>query len=110
MEETNSNAGKIFLCMIGLMLMFAGGVFEWLMFRSYMHAKETREWPQVEAVVLRSVIDERQIQGSPPEFRLSLLYGYTFKNEDLTSDQIAPPGCQVDQGCFGGQGTCQGVS
>lgn len=87
-------AAKLFLCLIGVMLMLAGGVFEWLMFRSYLHAKATREWPQVEAVVLRSVIVERQIIGSPPEFSLSILYGYHFGNEDLTSDQISPRGAK----------------
>ncbi len=94
MEEANSNAGRIFLCMIGLMLMLAGGVFEWLMVRSYLHAKATRDWPQVEAVVLRSVIDERQIKGSPAEFRLNILYGYRFENEDLTSDRMSPRGAK----------------
>ena len=56
-------AGKLFICMIGLMLIFIGGVFEWLMLRSYLHAKESRQWPQFEAVILRSDIDERQISG-----------------------------------------------
>ncbi len=95
MDGSNSNlAAKLFLCMIGLMLMLAGGVFEWLMIRSYTHAKESREWPQVEAVILRSVIDERQIKGSPPEFRLNVLYGYSYNNEDLTSDHISPRGAK----------------
>ncbi|MBT8036789.1 MAG: DUF3592 domain-containing protein [Verrucomicrobiae bacterium] len=87
-------AAKLFLCLIGLMLMLAGGVFEWLMLRSYMHAKASRDWPQVEAVVLRSVIDERQIHGSPREFRLNLLYGYRYENKDLTSDRISPRGAK----------------
>ncbi len=95
MEEKNSKlAAKLFLCMIGLMLMLAGGVFEWLMIRSYLHAKESRNWPQVEAVILRSVIDERQIIGSPPEFRLNVLYGYSIESEDLTSDDISPRGAK----------------
>ena len=61
-------AGQLFLCMIGAMLLLAGGVFEWLMIRSYMHAKASRNWPEVEAVVLRSVVTERQIKGSPAEY------------------------------------------
>jgi hypothetical protein len=93
-HKGNNLAAKLFLCLIGVMLMLAGGVFEWLMFRSYLHAKATRDWPQVEAVVLRSVIDERQIKGSPPEFRLNILYGYRFGNEDLTADQISPRGAK----------------
>lgn len=92
MEGTNSKAGKLFLCLIGLMLLGIGGVFEWLLVRSYLHAKESRAWPQVEGVVLRSEVDERHFQGSPKEFRLSILYGYSFEGEDLTSGRMSPRG------------------
>ena len=86
--------GKIFLCSIGLSLILAGGVFEWLLLRSYRHAKESRSWPQVEAVVLRSEMDERLFAGSPREYRLNLLYGYSFEADDETSNQYSPRGCK----------------
>lgn len=92
MEEANNSAGKWFLCMIGVMLLIAGGAFEWLMIRSYLNAKASREWPQVEAVVQRSDVAERQIKGSPPEYRLSILYGYRYNDEDLLSDRLTPRG------------------
>ncbi len=94
MSDTGKSrlAAQLFLCMIGVMLLLAGGVFEWLMIRSYNHAKASREWPQVQAVVLRSVVDERQFKGSPAEFRFNILYGYSYGGQDLTSDKLTPRG------------------
>ncbi|MBK1830907.1 DUF3592 domain-containing protein [Verrucomicrobiaceae bacterium R5-34] len=92
MNRSDGRAGRLFLCLIGLMLILVGGVFEWLMIRSYQHAKASREWPQVEALVLRSVIDERQINGSPREFRLNVLFGYSYQGEEFTSDRLSPRG------------------
>jgi len=94
MNRSEGRAGRIFLCLIGLMLILIGGVFEWLMIRSYNHAKASREWPQAEALVLRSVIDERQFKGSPREFRLNVLFGYTYQGEELTSDKLSPRGAK----------------
>lgn len=91
LNPTN-RGGRLFLCMIGLMLITVGGAFEWLMWRSYQHAKESRSWPQVEATVLRSDIDERQIQGSPREYRLNLLYGYSYGGKEITTNQFSPRG------------------
>ncbi|BDS05276.1 hypothetical protein NT6N_03160 [Oceaniferula spumae] len=93
-QSNNGRAGRIFLCLIGLMLILAGGVFEWLMIRSYQHAKASRAWPQVEALVLRSVIDERVFKGSPREFRLNVLFGYTYQGGEYTSDKISPRGAK----------------
>jgi len=87
-------AGKIFLCSIGLSLILVGGVFEWLLVRSYQHAQESRAWSEVEAVVLRSEMDERLFAGSPREYRLHLLYGYSFEGEDQTSGQYSPRGAK----------------
>lgn len=93
-EGGSKLAGQLFLCFIGAALLLIGGVFGWLMLRSYNHAKASREWPQAEAVVLRSVIDERQIKGSPTEFRLNILYGYSYQGENLTSDRLTPRGAK----------------
>lgn len=96
MNDTKGSnlAGKLFLCMIGSMLIVIGGVFEWLMIRSYRHAKASREWPQVEAVILRSVVAERQFKGSPVEYRLDILFGYSFGGSDHTSDLLSPRGAK----------------
>lgn len=78
--------------MIGVMLLLMGGVFEWLMIRSYLHAKASRTWPQVEAVVLKSGVDKRQIMGSPPEFRYGILFAYNYQGLALQSDSLSPRG------------------
>lgn len=74
--------------------MAIGAVFGWLMIRSYQHAKASRAWPQTEAVVLRSVIDQRTFKGSPTEYRLNVLFGYSYGGEEYTSDRISPRGAK----------------
>ena len=94
MNRSEGRAGRLFLVLIGLMLILIGGVFSWLMIRSYQHAKASREWVQTEAYILRSVVDERVIAGSPREFRLNVLYGYTYQGKDYSSDKISPRGAK----------------
>lgn len=94
MNRSEGRAGRVFLCLIGVSLILVGGVFSWLMMRSYQHAKASREWPQSEALVLRSVIDERVFKGSPREFRLNVLYGFTYEGEEYTSAKISPRGAK----------------
>ena len=93
-KDVNGRAGKLFLCLIGVSLIGVGAVFGWLMMRSYQHAKESRDWPQVEVLVLRSEIDERQIQGSPREYRLNLLYGYSFDDKEISTNQFSSRGAK----------------
>ena len=91
-KDTGKLAGKFFVCMIGLMLVLVAVLFQWLMLRSYLNAKQTREWPRAEAVVIRSSIEERQISGYPPEVRLNICFGYSYDGEDYVSDNITPRG------------------
>ncbi len=90
--EPNQLAGKLFLSFIGIFLILLGGVFEWLLVRSYQNAKATRQWPEVEAVIIESGVRERQITGSPSEYSLQLLYEYSFEGHDLSSDRLTPRG------------------
>jgi hypothetical protein len=78
--------GRLFLSGIGVLLMLVGLVFSWLMWRSFQRAGEMREWPEVEAVVLRSAVGERRIGGAP-EFRFEVLYGYEWQGEKLTAER-----------------------
>ncbi|MFK7911733.1 MAG: DUF3592 domain-containing protein [Akkermansiaceae bacterium] len=98
-ESTNSassagSAGKWFLCLIGVSIISMGLLFGWLLLRSYLNASATREWNQSEAVILRSVVDQRQIKGSPAEFRLNLLYGYDYEGNSYTSNKLSPRGAK----------------
>ncbi len=94
MKRSDSRAGQLFLCLIGVMLILVAGTFSWLMIRSYQNAKESRTWPQTEALVLRSVIDERQFSGAAREFRLNILFGYNYQGTEYTSDTISPRGAK----------------
>lgn len=82
-------AGRLFLVGIGLMLALAGGVFVALMWRSYQRAERVIHWPEVQAIVLQSEVEERQIPGSAPEFRFDVLYGYEWQGKDYTSEQYS---------------------
>lgn len=91
-KQENPWAGKLFLCLIGLMVLAAGGIFEWLMLRSYLNAKETRTWPQAQATIIFSEVEQRQYQGSPKEYRLLLAYSYVFQGKEYSSDRFSPRG------------------
>jgi hypothetical protein len=79
---------KLFLSGIGILLALAGAVFLWLMWRSFQRASAMREWPEVEAVVLRSEVGERRIgNAGPAEFRFEVLFGYEWQGERLSSDR-----------------------
>lgn len=92
MSTDRNLSGRLFLCLIGVMLLLAGGVFEWLLWRSYQHAKATRQWPQVEALVLESEIAERQYMGSPKEYSARVLYVYNYESKEYRSSRISPRG------------------
>lgn len=78
--------------MIGIMLVLIAVLFQWLMLRSYLKAKETREWTQTEAVVMRSGVEERHFSGSPPEARLFIRYEYSYEGENYTSGNVSSRG------------------
>jgi hypothetical protein len=91
-KDTGKLAGRFFVCMIGIMLVLVAVLFEWLMLRSYLKAKETREWPQAEAIVTRSRVEERHISGSAPEARLNLRYKYDYNGQSYICGNITPRG------------------
>ena len=51
-------AATIFLVSLGLCISAAGGIFAFLMWQSYERAVDQNGWPQVEAVVLSSEVEE----------------------------------------------------
>lgn len=94
MSENNTGriAGSMFICMIGLMLILVSAIFEWLMLRSYLNAKESRRWPSVEAVILNSDVNERQISGSPVEVRFDVAFEYFHQGKAYRSKRLSPRG------------------
>lgn len=84
---STSNAGRWYLAGIGLALAAIGGLFCWLMARSYLRAHAMRSWPEVPCVILESGAEERRIDpSSPPEFRFRVEYGYEWQGKALTSE------------------------
>lgn len=84
-----SVAGRIYLAAIGLSLALMGGIFFWLMWRSFDRARAMHDWPEVPCVILSSEVEERRIDpNSAAEFRLNVLYGYDWKGEAKTGDHL----------------------
>lgn len=78
----------LFLALLGLVIALIGAVFTVLMWKSYERAVGQRSWPQVDAVVLSSEIEEWQHdEFSPKEFRVKILYGYEWEGERRTGER-----------------------
>ena len=80
------NAGSLYLIILGLMLCAAGGVFTWLMWRSFERAAGQRDREEVPCRILESRVAERQIGPEvPPDYGWQLLFVYEFGGESRTS-------------------------
>lgn len=84
-----NQAGRWYLVVLGLSLALIGGVFVWLMARSYLRARELRSWPEVPCVILSSeLVERRHDDQSPLEFRHDLSFGYEWQGQPLTGDHL----------------------
>ncbi len=81
-------AGRGFLTGLGILLAAIGGIFVWLMWRSYDRAREMHDWPKVPCIILSSEVEERRYPGSRAEFRLNVIYGYEWSGERLTGELV----------------------
>lgn len=81
-------ASTVFLVLLGLTVAAIGGLFTVLMWKSYARAVDQRSWPQAEAIILSSEVEEwLHDEFSPKEYRLKLLYGYEWKGEAKTGER-----------------------
>lgn len=86
-------SATIFLIILGLCISAIGGVFTFLMWKSYERAVDQRTWPQVEAVILASEMEQwRHDEFSPQEYRFNVLYGYEWEGEAKTSERFGVRG------------------
>lgn len=86
--------GRWYLVALGLMLTVIGGLFVWLMARSYLRAHEMRAWPEEACVILTSEIEERvHDPQSPPEYRQAVSFGYEWQGEPHTGNLLTLRGC-----------------
>jgi hypothetical protein len=89
-SPSTANSGRWFLAGIGLSLVLIGGLFVWLMGRSFLRAYEMRSWPEVPCVILSSETEERRHdENSPIEFRQNLVYSYQWDGRSYTSDRLS---------------------
>jgi hypothetical protein len=85
----HSTGSRVYLTIIGLMLALAGGIFSWLMWRSFQRARDVESWPQVPCVILRSETEERQIDpNGPVERRFGVLFGYHWQGMPRESELL----------------------
>ena len=86
-------ASTVFLVALGLAVAGLGGLFTALMWDSYQRASAMHAWPQAEAVILSSRIEERRHdEFSGTEYRVGLLYGYEWKGEAKTGERLTARG------------------
>jgi hypothetical protein len=92
-NDAHSKGGRLYLVVLGLSLALIGGVFVWLMARSFLRAREMRDWPQVPCVILSSEIEQRiHDPQSAPESRLAVSFGYEWQGQPKTSDHLTVRG------------------
>ncbi|MEP2775237.1 MAG: DUF3592 domain-containing protein [Luteolibacter sp.] len=83
----------IFLILLGLAISVIGGLFTVLMWESYSRAVDQRSWPQVEAVILSSEVEDwKHDEFSPREYRFKVLYGYEWKGVPKTGERVTARG------------------
>lgn len=86
-------SSTVFLVLFGLVTSLIGGLFTALMWDSFQRASAMHGWPQVEAVILSSGIDERRHdEFSAKEYQVKLLYGYEWRGEAKTAELLTARG------------------
>lgn len=76
------------MALIGFSLAIIGGLFVFLMARSYMRAKEMRNWPKAPCIILASELEERRHDpNSPIEYRHRVNFGYEWQGQRLLGEK-----------------------
>lgn len=84
-----NRSGRWFLVLLGLSIALIGSVFVFLMARSFLRAREMRNWPELECVILQTAIRERAHDPqSPREFGVEILFGYHWQGTARTGDRL----------------------
>ena len=88
-HRTNSTAGRWYLTGLGLVVALIGGLFFWLMWRSFERAREMEAWPETKCVIIDSGTEERRVDpNSPPEYRISIIFGYDWEGTSRTAEHV----------------------
>lgn len=89
---SRTTGARVYLSLIGLLLALAGGIFSWLMWRSFDRAREIDDWPVVPCAILESRVEDRREnpdwpESMPQEFRFSVLYQYDWEDRTYESQR-----------------------
>lgn len=89
---SRTTGARVYLSLIGLLLALAGGIFSWLMWRSFDRARHIDDWPVIPCAILESRIEDRREdpdwpETMPQEFRFSVLYQYDWNDETYESER-----------------------
>lgn len=87
--KAKATGGTVYLVVIGSLLATAGAVFTWLLWQGYQTAAMTRDWNEVEAVVIESVVQERQLGAQiPTEYSHRILYEYRVDGRSYFGERV----------------------
>ncbi len=111
-------AGSFYLVLVGLVLCVVGVIFVALMWRSFDRASDQRAWTEVQATIIESRVDQRQIGVQVKvEYGFFVAYGYSYEGVPFTSERYSLRGSpwsssiersqrRVDQFPVGSEVTC----
>lgn len=85
-----SRAGSVYLFCMGLFLLGIGGLFCWLMLRSYDNASATRDWVETPCLIIRSEVETRSQRDISAEHRWQVSYKYQFNEAHFISELYKP--------------------
>lgn len=89
-----SKAGAIYLLGIGIFLMLIGGLFGWLMWRSYGNAVTTRHWDEIPCQIIRSEVESRTVDRISTEYSWAVEYEYQLGGEVFVSSKSMKRGAK----------------
>jgi hypothetical protein len=88
-NQFTSQSGRLWLCMMGLLLIAVGSFFAWRMWLSYEKAQITRHWSQIPCRILSSrIVSERPTPHSDPAHRVEVRYEYAVNGITHTGTRI----------------------
>lgn len=80
----------MYLSLMGGILLVTGGMFTWLMARSFGRARSIEAWPRTEAVVLASTVEERRVDPArPAEVRFAVRYAYEWQGREHECERFS---------------------
>jgi len=98
-----STGTRIYMTLVGLLLATSGGIFSWLMWRSFSRARQIDDWPRVPCAVIESSVESRRDDpewpdSMPQEYRFRVRYAYDWEGRSFESDRYRLRGASWSSG------------